>query len=132
MLIPTNDNNMKTFIKQKLLVCIALITCCLTSLAQDRFYINKAEVYLREAEELSRKAEVYIREATYYNKAKDYLREADYCSKHQKPDKARSYVQQANEAIEKSQTRTKWANEARENMQLRMRWSKDAFEKAKK
>jgi hypothetical protein len=45
---------------------------------------------------------------------------------------ARSYVQQANEAIEKSQTRTKWANEARENMQLRLRWSKDAFEKAKK
>lgn len=60
---------------------------------QRRFYINKAEEYLREAEEFSRKAEVYIREATYYNnKAKDYLREADYCSKHQKPDKARSYV----------------------------------------
>ena len=51
---------------------------------QRRFYINKAEEYLREAEEFSRKAEVYIREATYYdNKAKDYLREADYCSKHQ-------------------------------------------------
>ena len=65
------------FMRRLFLLLMLLVVTSLS--AQDRYYMEKARSYMREAE--------------YYNKkAQGYLREADYYSRNKKHDKANTYT----------------------------------------
>ena len=77
---------------------------------------DKAQQYLREAQQLTNKANDYTRQAENYARKKDF-------------DQSKRYSSWANDALSKAQLRLSWAKDAREKAQRRMKWAEDAMKR---